>query len=193
MSLRPREAHSRGLREDRVSDPPGLRRLRGIGDELQSHVDRVRILRELQVLPVRGLLVEPEMEDAVLVQARLHIARDGRGDSCRGPAFPDRTNAGAFLDPAGEPDQRIPEVAFEFLARRLAFWNGEEESGRHSFLHFRCMTVGAGLDAADRKSTRLNSSHMSISYAVFCLKKKKKTNKTNLFNQNITNIIKSKL
>src|SRR4051812_49578268 len=28
---------------------------------------------------------------------------------------------------------------------------------------------------ADRKSTRLNSSHMSISYAVFCLKKKKNT------------------
>src|SRR5690242_21437317 len=27
--------------------------------------------------------------------------------------------------------------------------------------------------AKDRKSTRLNSSHMSISYAVFCLKKKK--------------------
>src|SRR5438477_6873459 len=27
----------------------------------------------------------------------------------------------------------------------------------------------------DRKSTRLNSSHMSISYAVFCLKKKKNT------------------
>src|SRR5690348_17421853 len=29
--------------------------------------------------------------------------------------------------------------------------------------------------ASDRKSTRLNSSHPSISYAVFCLKKKKKT------------------
>src|SRR5690606_39877400 len=29
---------------------------------------------------------------------------------------------------------------------------------------------------ADRKSTRLNSSHVKISYAVFCLKKKKKTN-----------------
>src|SRR3712207_7857438 len=29
--------------------------------------------------------------------------------------------------------------------------------------------------AADRKSTRLNSSHANISYAVFCLKKKKKT------------------
>src|SRR5438067_4431312 len=30
----------------------------------------------------------------------------------------------------------------------------------------------------DRKSTRLNSSHVSISYAVFCLKKKKKTQPT---------------
>src|SRR5438132_12917131 len=35
------------------------------------------------------------------------------------------------------------------------------------------------LIASDRKSTRLNSSHTVISYAVFCLKKKKKTNRTN--------------
>src|SRR5690606_40281463 len=35
----------------------------------------------------------------------------------------------------------------------------------------------AGTQAAgDRKSTRLNSSHVKISYAVFCLKKKKKAN-----------------
>src|SRR2546427_5854101 len=33
------------------------------------------------------------------------------------------------------------------------------------------------LRARDRKSTRLNSSHSQISYAVFCLKKKKKQNK----------------
>src|SRR2546421_5997520 len=32
-----------------------------------------------------------------------------------------------------------------------------------------------GPGAGDRKSTRLNSSHDQISYAVFCLKKKKKT------------------
>src|SRR3712207_8782681 len=32
----------------------------------------------------------------------------------------------------------------------------------------------------DRKSTRLNSSHANISYAVFCLKKKKKTKKYTL-------------
>src|SRR5690348_17849485 len=35
--------------------------------------------------------------------------------------------------------------------------------------------AGEGMaDSEDRKSTRLNSSHPSISYAVFCLKKKKK-------------------
>src|SRR5699024_12793667 len=32
--------------------------------------------------------------------------------------------------------------------------------------------MGGGFSGADRKSTRLNSSHVSISYAVFCLKKK---------------------
>src|SRR2546427_8760478 len=32
----------------------------------------------------------------------------------------------------------------------------------------------------DRKSTRLNSSHSQISYAVFCLKKKKKKEKSNI-------------
>src|SRR5438309_7936118 len=36
-------------------------------------------------------------------------------------------------------------------------------------------TLSGGRLMGDRKSTRLNSSHSSISYAVFCLKKKKKT------------------
>src|SRR5437773_9770540 len=36
----------------------------------------------------------------------------------------------------------------------------------------------------DRKSTRLNSSHITISYAVFCLKKKKKTNKIKKIEKN---------
>src|SRR5262245_62761430 len=40
-------------------------------------------------------------------------------------------------------------------------------------------TVGRAENSekTDRKSTRLNSSHLGISYAVFCLKKKKKKNK----------------
>src|SRR5438045_7372803 len=36
---------------------------------------------------------------------------------------------------------------------------------------------GGNVSMLDRKSTRLNSSHLGISYAVFCLKKKKNTNK----------------
>src|SRR5690349_23511918 len=36
------------------------------------------------------------------------------------------------------------------------------------------------ITAADRKSTRLNSSHVEISYAVFCLKKKKKNEERTL-------------
>src|SRR5690349_21965388 len=35
--------------------------------------------------------------------------------------------------------------------------------------------AATGRAGADRKSTRLNSSHVEISYAVFCLKKKKRT------------------
>src|SRR5438309_4274713 len=38
-----------------------------------------------------------------------------------------------------------------------------------------------GIRLLDRKSTRLNSSHSSISYAVFCLKKKKKKKKEHAY------------
>src|SRR5436309_4803690 len=46
------------------------------------------------------------------------------------------------------------------------------------FRHLATGVAGdAGAGRSDRKSTRLNSSHVKISYAVFCLKKKKKKNK----------------
>src|SRR3712207_7785734 len=57
-----------------------------------------------------------------------------------------------------------PLVGFQdFHGRRLAF-----EAGIAS-------DVIRPVGAIDRKSTRLNSSHANISYAVFCLKKKKMT------------------
>src|SRR5205807_4755399 len=40
------------------------------------------------------------------------------------------------------------------------------------FQHFDGGGSGSGRSSLDRKSTRLNSSHLVISYAVFCLKKK---------------------
>src|SRR5205814_9222942 len=44
--------------------------------------------------------------------------------------------------------------------------------------------AGLQLQALDRKSTRLNSSHLGISYAVFCLKKKKISGKSSHVNKN---------
>src|SRR5258708_19068676 len=44
-----------------------------------------------------------------------------------------------------------------------------------------CTVFGTCLFDTDRKSTRLNSSHQIISYAVFCLKKKKKQKQGNMF------------
>src|SRR3989442_8601993 len=41
-----------------------------------------------------------------------------------------------------------------------------------------------GIERRDRKSTRLNSSHVRISYAVFCLKKKRTSSSTHLLRLN---------
>src|SRR3712207_7126841 len=50
---------------------------------------------------------------------------------------------------------------------------GQTRDALHDVVVGRLVAVRAG-GAVDRKSTRLNSSHANISYAVFCLKKKKK-------------------
>src|SRR2546430_13229181 len=68
---------------------------------------------------------------------------------------------------------------FRSLGAYLGFYPGIVLLGRERFAR---RGVGMWLDGllgglalgADRKSTRLNSSHSQISYAVFCLKKKKK-------------------
>src|SRR3712207_6867669 len=59
-----------------------------------------------------------------------------------------------------EPQQLAVQVSGQPTAPRREFQFGQPTGGR--------------LTSADRKSTRLNSSHANISYAVFCLKKKKK-------------------
>src|SRR5947209_10505455 len=59
----------------------------------------------------------------------------------------------------------------------LAAPRGSRSGDGVALVRLRAVRRGAPPDerrAADRKSTRLNSSHANISYAVFCLKKKKK-------------------
>src|SRR5690625_1814068 len=75
----------------------------------------------------------------------------------------------------------VPELAatqsFEAVAYLL--WNGElptadqlSEAIAHERSH-RALDEQVRTRSEERKSTRLNSSHVAISYAVFCLKKKK--------------------
>src|SRR5690349_22149044 len=58
----------------------------------------------------------------------------------------------------------LVQDTFEAAARAWATLRGHAEGRQRAWL------LGT---LADRKSTRLNSSHVEISYAVFCLKKKK--------------------
>src|SRR5258705_8855060 len=67
----------------------------------------------------------------------------------------------------------------------------------HRFVHPQTFDVGkrnAGetLPNQDRKSTRLNSSHLGISYAVFCLKKKKNTNTVRSLSPPVSSILLAK-
>src|SRR5205814_10365176 len=63
----------------------------------------------------------------------------------------------------------ISQVRRRDRARRLPGGHPQPEGQRHGV---EALAAGRGL-RQDRKSTRLNSSHLGISYAVFCLKKKK--------------------
>src|SRR5262245_65232897 len=71
-------------------------------------------------------------------------------------------------------DEINVHVGQDHFVYRLAIEDGLTQSQLAEALCVDASTV----TKTDRKSTRLNSSHLGISYAVFCLKKKKKINKT---------------
>src|SRR5207245_11375257 len=83
------------------------------------------------------------------------------------------------------PTRRSSDLIVYHLKRLPGFSGGivdlAAEFGmacNNAFCEPHCLAqIFANRNGTDRKSTRLNSSHGSISYAVFCLKKKKKLNK----------------
>src|SRR2546427_8173947 len=83
-----------------------------------------------------------------------------------------RSHMNALRQRTAPPRQVIP------AARRCQRQHHRHSQRRGIFpLEFHSASFSASLtafSAGDRKSTRLNSSHSQISYAVFCLKKKKK-------------------
>src|SRR5438067_10062375 len=86
-----------------------------------------------------------------------------------------RKSMGETIDRPSPFDPRLWTID-HIEGERLASTVGQREAfgaRLEASEHFR-VALGAGLERVqDRKSTRLNSSHVSISYAVFCLKKKK--------------------
>src|SRR3712207_7346323 len=85
----------------------------------------------------------------------------------KSPLFPYTT---LFRSPAGEAVGEVLGLA-DHLGRdhRDDAAQGAQEDQQHD---------GGGERRRDRKSTRLNSSHANISYAVFCLKKKTNVHST---------------
>src|SRR3712207_7525864 len=93
----------------------------------------------------------------------------------RSTLFPYTTLFRSELAPAAAPQARGLSV----INRRRLHSFRQNQRGYWSFWLFAVLfflTLFAEFIAnEDRKSTRLNSSHVNISYAVFCLKKKKHT------------------
>src|SRR5207249_12339463 len=89
-------------------------------------------------------------------------------------SFPTRRSSDLF---AGDSLRATVEARYLFgapMARAAVSWVARQQPISPWALRI----PGAEGYYLDRKSTRLNSSHVSISYAVFCLKKKKTMTKT---------------
>src|SRR2546427_3088067 len=85
----------------------------------------------------------------------------------RSTLFPYTTLFRSSVFPGPSGNQRF------LLGPFLEFWGADARLGRRPAVHEK-------MTGPDRKSTRLNSSHSQISYAVFCLKKKKNEKSTYL-------------
>src|SRR3712207_4614418 len=106
----------------------------------------------------------------------------------RGRAPPDGVDAAVIAAWLGTCPPAGPQLPATRFAPRLRSWQrsrGPTKSELPPFAHRgrssddRSGSAGHSRWLGDRKSTRLNSSHANISYAVFCLKKKKNNRKMN--------------
>src|SRR5699024_12676715 len=85
-------------------------------------------------------------------------------------SFPTRRSSDLTSGESGFPSSIIPDNTYNTICRDFTFTNVKcfwfIFVGKAKVIKFHLFS------GRDRKSTRLNSSHVSISYAVFCLKKK---------------------
>src|SRR5690606_41109593 len=114
---------------------------------------------------------------SVMCSSDLARLRRGVWDAAEGMVYSDYLDAVHVVDTFPIPDHwtRYLAVDFGYTNPFVALWWAEDPDGRlylYRVIYHTRRTVDQ--HARDRKSTRLNSSHVKISYAVFCLKKKKK-------------------
>src|SRR5690348_17896040 len=83
---------------------------------------------------------------------------------------PGLTTGAADDDPSGISTYSVTGASFGYAQ----LWTALFSFPLMVSVQLMCARLGMVTGRGDRKSTRLNSSHPSISYAVFCLKKKKK-------------------
>src|SRR5690242_21380700 len=133
-----------------------------------------------QVSPFSGVI-----HSATPYPAARSAVRHGEGDPVasgrREPKEEAAMSQGAYVtlvgfvaqDPTIRPTatgKQVTRVRVGTTPRYRDDESGQWRDGETSYYDVKCWNRLA--EYADRKSTRLNSSHMSISYAVFCLKKK---------------------
>src|SRR5690606_29624480 len=93
----------------------------------------------------------------------------GQGFSAMLAAAAQAPGATVFAYPVNDPE-RFGVIEFDESKRVISI----EEKPSYPKSHYAVTGLYFFDNDVDRKSTRLNSSHVKISYAVFCLKKKKK-------------------
>src|ERR1035438_9377792 len=95
-----------------------------------------------------------------------------RNTGVRGrPDWGQRDDGGTVDCVCAESGWRVGRDVRELCDREIRSWS--KHAIANSLGHLGAARLGRpGVGGIDRKSTRLNSSHLGISYAVFCLKKK---------------------
>src|SRR5256886_8517610 len=129
----------------------------------------------LVLLPVSPAAAEISVQEALLrakpavalviaeVSSEVVLTCSGGGEKRIRPAPFRETGSGWFLSPSG---WLLTNAHVVSAARNPPAWVADQQARR-------AVREACGELSPDRKSTRLNSSHSQISYAVFCLKKKK--------------------
>src|SRR5437899_2061609 len=103
-----------------------------------------------------------------LIKELTIAARTGGGDPNQSPRLRKAVN-----------DAKAANMPNDTIDRAIKRGTGELEGANYEEITYEGYGPGGVavmVNATDRKSTRLNSSHLGISYAVFCLKKKKQNN-----------------